>query len=77
LIEKLYILYVRIRLYTKSGEEKMSNYYDSEEIDGAEYVVECVSDRDGYSTVHWPIHSKAGLSFDAAKQFQIMRERQQ
>jgi hypothetical protein len=54
----------------------MVNFYDATEINGAEYVVECVSDIDGRSTVHLPIHSKAGLTFGAAKQFQIMRERQ-
>jgi hypothetical protein len=54
----------------------MANFYDAIEINKAEYVVECVSDKDGHSTVHLSIHSKAGLSFDAAKQFQIMRERQ-
>jgi len=54
----------------------MANFYDSEKIEGATYVVECVNDRDGHSTVHLPIHSKAGLSFDAAKQFQTMRERE-
>jgi hypothetical protein len=53
----------------------MANFYDAEEIEGATYTVECVSDKDGHSTVHLPIHSKANLSFYAAKQFQIMRER--
>ena len=54
----------------------MANFYDSEKVEGAEYVVECVSDRDGHTTTHLPIHSRAGLTFEAAKMFQISREKQ-
>ena len=53
----------------------MANYCDAESIPSAEYVVECIS-RDGFPTTHLPVHSKARLSFESARQFQTMREKQ-
>jgi hypothetical protein len=53
----------------------MANYYDAENIPGAEYVVECIS-REGFPTTHLPVHSEARLSFESAQQFQTVREKQ-